>query len=89
VDQVDGKCVFIHDLVMNRPNNRHPVEESGGSGEVLANPDSGHNRLDRLVIRARFLRIRRGIPHSLGVEGIDLGHSATQPQKDAMVRSAT
>ena len=78
--------MFIDDVVTDRAQDRRAIHALGEFGKMLTDLHSRHDRVDRGISTARFLR--RRITERLRIKGIDLGGPASEPEEDAGLRFA-
>jgi len=82
VDEVGGGGVFADDGVGDGAEEDAAVEEGGGFGEVFGELDAADGGIDGVVVRAGDLF---AVAAAFGVEGVDLGGAAAEPEEDAGV----
>jgi hypothetical protein len=80
---ISGGRVLIDDVVRNCSTKGNAIEDTGYAGKVLADLDSRNGGVDGVVVGSGFLGF--GITFLLGIEGIHLGGSTTQPKENAML----
>ena len=75
---------MLVDHVMVQGTNRGDMlHESGGFREVFADLHPGNRSFDRRIVGTRLPGFC--VAHLFGIEGVDLGHSATEPEHHAML----
>lgn len=85
VDEVGGDGVLVDDVVVHRADGGDVLHEAGGFGEVLGEADAGNGGFDGGVGGAGFFGGGFGVTERFGVEGVDLGHAAAEPDEDAVL----
>ena len=72
--------MLVDDLVVERPDRDAAVEPARHAPQVRADPCAGDGGGDRVVIGPRPLL---AVAPTLGIEGVDMGRAAPEPEKDA------
>jgi hypothetical protein len=85
VDDIGGEGMLIDDVVIHGAHNGEALGQPRGQRQMLTKLDSRHGGVDRRVVGAGDFGIRLRVAASLGIEGIDLGHAAPEPDEDAML----
>ena len=87
VDEVRGDGVLVNEVVMTGTDGGDLFHAPGELREVLADFDSFDRGFDGGVIRSRDEGLFRAA-FDLGIESVNLGHAAAQPDHDTVFRLA-
>jgi len=86
VHAIGRGAMFVDDIVIHRPNRNQVLGHFGEPREMLAEFRVGNGGVDDVVITAWLLPAVAA--RRLRIEGIDVRHSAAEPDEDAVLRFA-